>query len=79
MTPPSSSRWAYASYARRKRNGGPTLMPILHCYVDDETLAILKRVAEETDRNPEDVAEAAIAEAALASQRARGWPPSPAS
>ncbi|CAD7335223.1 hypothetical protein SPHS6_00399 [Sphingobium sp. S6] len=42
---------------------------ILNCYVDDRTLAILQRVAAETDRSIEDLAEAAIAETALDADR----------
>ena len=38
-------------------------MPILECYVDDDTLAGLKQVAKDTGRTVEELAEAAIAEA----------------
>lgn len=47
-------------------------MPILSCYVDDRTLAILKAVSEDTGRTVEDLAESAIAEAAISNQRAAG-------
>lgn len=42
---------------------------LLHCYVDDATLEILRRVSAETGREIEELAESAIAEAAIASQR----------
>lgn len=42
---------------------------ILNCYVDDRTLAILQRVAKDTGRTVEDLAESAIAETALDAQR----------
>lgn len=47
-------------------------MPVLKCYVDDATWEILYRVANETGRDIEELAEAAIAEAALESERSRG-------
>lgn len=40
-------------------------MSILHCYVDDETLATLELVSAETGRRIEELAEAAISEAAV--------------
>lgn len=46
-------------------------MPILNVYVDEDTLAILERVARENYRSVEDLAECAIAEAALDSERSR--------
>jgi hypothetical protein len=39
-------------------------MPIINCYVEDSTLATLKRVSSETGRSVTDLAEAAISEAA---------------
>lgn len=42
---------------------------ILNCYVDDRTLAILQRIANETGRTVEDLAESAIAETVLDAQR----------
>jgi hypothetical protein len=44
---------------------------ILRVYVDDRTLSQLRRVSEETGRTVEDLAEAAISEAALRSERPR--------
>ncbi len=44
-------------------------MPVLSCYVDDRTLEILEREARERGRTVEDLAEAAIAEAAIALTR----------
>ncbi len=47
-------------------------MPILNCYVDDETYARLKTVALEEGRGPEfieQLAESAISEAALNATR----------
>jgi hypothetical protein len=46
-------------------------MPILDIYVDDATLARLRRVSDETGRTVEDLAECAIAEAALDDERKR--------
>lgn len=40
-------------------------MPILQCYVDDRTHAILTEYAASNGRTVEDLAECAIAEAAL--------------
>lgn len=40
-------------------------MPILQCYVDDRTMAILKEYGERNGRTVEDLAECAIAETAL--------------
>jgi hypothetical protein len=40
-------------------------MPVLSVYVDDVTLARLKKVSEETGREIEELAEAAVSEAAL--------------
>jgi hypothetical protein len=51
-------------------------MPTLSCYVDERTLAILQRAAEERCRTVEDLAECAIAEAAIREvprQPARVW------
>jgi hypothetical protein len=45
-------------------------MPILNCYVDDRTLATLERVSAQTGRTVEDLAEAAISEAAVMARRA---------
>ena len=44
-------------------------MSILSCYVDDETLATLRHIAAQTGRTVEDLAEAAISEAALDERR----------
>jgi hypothetical protein len=44
---------------------------ILHCYVDARTLAILERESAARGRSLEDLAETAIAEAALAAERDR--------
>jgi hypothetical protein len=44
---------------------------ILHCYVDARTLAILERESAARGRSLEDLAEAAIAEAAFAAERDR--------
>lgn len=41
-------------------------MPILQCYVDDRTMAILTEYGARNGRKVEDLAECAIAEAALA-------------
>jgi hypothetical protein len=46
-------------------------MPTLSCYVDHKTLAILHKVAAETGRAVDELAEAAISEAALKSQQPR--------
>lgn len=46
-------------------------MPILNIYVDDATLARLRLVSSETGRTVEDLAECAVAEAALGSERSR--------
>lgn len=42
-------------------------MPIIRCYVDDTTLAILQEYGERHGRTVESLAEAAIAEEALRS------------
>lgn len=42
---------------------------ILRVYVDDRTLAILRDVSEQTGRSVEDLAEAAVAEAAIKTER----------
>lgn len=42
---------------------------ILQCYVDDRTLAILEKFALESGRTIEELAEAAISEAAIQSLR----------
>lgn len=44
-------------------------MPILNCYVDDDTMLSLRRASFHTGRSVENLAEAAIAEAALQSLR----------
>lgn len=44
-------------------------MPTLSCYVDERTLEALRAFARETGRSVEDLAEAAISEAALKSER----------
>lgn len=44
-------------------------MPAIHCHVDDETMARLKLCAERLDRSVVDLAECAIAEAALDATR----------
>lgn len=44
-------------------------MPVLHCYVDERTLDLLRAYARETGRSVEELAEAAISDAAVASQR----------
>lgn len=49
-------------------------MPILNVYVDEDTLAILERVARENYRSVEDLAESAIAEAALDSAKREANP-----
>lgn len=40
-------------------------MPVLNCYVDDETLHILEKASAETGRQIVELAEAAISEAAV--------------
>lgn len=50
---------------------------ILSCYVDDRTAAILERVAAETGRSVESLAEAAIENAALEATRGDPIPPRP--
>lgn len=47
-------------------------MPILNLYVDDLTLKTLERVSAQTGRTVDDLAEAAISEAASAARR--DWP-----
>ncbi len=47
---------------------------ILQCYIDDRTLAILKRVSEQTGRTIEDLAEAAISDAASGADRDQPQP-----
>lgn len=47
-------------------------MPILSCYVDQRTLMALERVSAETGRGIEELAEAAISDAA-----SKVSPPSP--
>lgn len=42
-------------------------MPILTCYVDDRVMMILEREAKARDSTPEQLAENAIAEAAIRS------------
>lgn len=42
-------------------------MPILRCYVDDRTLAILQEYGERRGQTVENLAEAAISDAALRS------------
>jgi hypothetical protein len=53
-------------------------MPILSCYVDDRTLAILQREASVSGRTVEQLAEAAIESEAIASlpggMRGMHWP-----
>lgn len=44
-------------------------MPVLSCYVDERTHDALAEVSRNTGRSVEDLAEAAISEAALASER----------
>jgi hypothetical protein len=41
------------------------LMPILNCFVDDRTFSILTEYGQRNGRTVEDLAECAIAEAAL--------------
>ena len=47
-------------------------MPILSCYVDDRTMAILERIASERGRTPEELAEAAIENEAIAADTKKG-------
>lgn len=47
-------------------------MPILSCYVDDRTHDALIETSRNSGRTIEDLAEAAISEAALAAQRQPG-------
>lgn len=47
-------------------------MPILNCYVDERTLAVLQRVSFSTGRTVEQLAEAAIESEAI---REAGGPP----
>ncbi|HZV85893.1 MAG TPA: hypothetical protein VFF48_12985 [Brevundimonas sp.] len=44
-------------------------MPVLSCYVDERTHDALTEASRNTGRTVEDLAEAAISEAALASER----------
>lgn len=44
-------------------------MPVIQCYVDERTLAILTREAHDRGRTVEELAESAIAEAAIESGR----------
>lgn len=44
-------------------------MPVLTCYVDERTFGALAEASRNTGRTVEDLAEAAISEAALASER----------
>lgn len=53
------------------------MMPVLNCYVDDRTMAILEREARERGRKVEELAESAIEEAALAADRDRPRPAEP--
>lgn len=46
-------------------------MPILSCYVDDDTLRLLRIAADETGRKVEDLAESAIAEATIQFKNSR--------
>lgn len=46
-------------------------MPLLTIYVDPETLVRLRRAARERERTVEDLAESAVAEAALDDDRRR--------
>ena len=46
-------------------------MPILEVYVSDETMRRLEQCASELGRDPDELAEAAVAEAALAAFRNR--------
>lgn len=46
-------------------------MSILRIYVDDTTLKRLSRASEETGRTVEDLAECAVAEAALSDEQRR--------
>lgn len=41
-------------------------MPILRCYVDDRTMHVLERIAAVSGRTPEELAEAAIENEAIA-------------
>lgn len=50
-------------------------MPAIHCYVDDETMARLELCAGRLDRTVVDLAECAIAEAALDATRHETIPP----
>lgn len=50
-------------------------MPILQLYVDDETLRGLREAANETGRQVDELAEAAIAEAVVTFKRGRPKPP----
>lgn len=47
-------------------------MPMLNCYVDDRTYETLKEEAEASGRKIEELAEAAIEEAAIRSLTAHG-------
>lgn len=49
-------------------------MPMLSIFVDDATMARLTRLQRETGRTPEDMAECAVAESALAEFRHRDDP-----
>lgn len=44
---------------------GEAAMTIIHCYVDERTMEVLERESRVRGRTVEDLAEAAIAEAAL--------------
>ena len=50
-------------------------MPAIHCHVDDETMARLELCAKRLDRSVVDLAECAIAEAALDATRQETIPP----
>jgi hypothetical protein len=54
-------------------------MPIIQCYVDDETMKYLERASSELGREVAELAEAAISNAAIEFKVSRiGSPPPPA-
>jgi hypothetical protein len=46
-------------------------MPVISCYVDDETLRVLRLASEDTGRKVEELAEAAIEGAAIEYKKIR--------
>lgn len=67
------SGWWQLCVQPRLPHDGVLLMPLLTIYIDEVAFDRLQRIAAETGRAPEDLAECAVEEAILERAKSRGW------